>query len=315
MDNGEFGSQLEEIPMSSVRRSGFTLIELLVVIAIIAILIALLVPAVQKVRAAAARTQCQNNLKQIALAMHGHHDAKKYFPSAFETAPSAATPLPGWGWGAFILPYIDQGPLYQSLGIDTGSTFGGGVNPAGTASAQSQLRLAVYRCPGNSDGDLNTQRFNHATSNYRAVSGQRTGTTFANWAENQDQGGVFFQNSRMKIARITDGTSNTLMVGECVFDMQGTPNKWGAIWVGMTGYVSTGTTGIGARVSDVMWFIDDGAGSKINGTDAQAFSSKHTGGAQFAFCDGTVRFFQEGGNLATLRNLAGRDDGIVVNLD
>jgi prepilin-type N-terminal cleavage/methylation domain-containing protein/prepilin-type processing-associated H-X9-DG protein len=295
--------------MNSARRSAFTLIELLVVIAIIAILIALLVPAVQKVRAAAARTQCQNNLKQIALALHGHHDAKKYLPSGYETTTASATmPLAGWGWGTYILPYIDQGPLYQQLGVETGAAF------SQTPTATTQLRLAVYRCPGNSDGDLNTKRFNHATSNYRAVSGTRTGTTqFAGWAENQDHGGVFFQNSRMKMMRITDGTSNTFAVGECVFDMSSSPNKWGAIWAGMTGLGSTGA-GDGARISDVMWWVDDSS-AVINGSAPQAFSSKHGGGAQFAFCDGTVRLIQEGANVATMRFLAGRDDGVVVSLD
>src|SRR5271155_5777258 len=112
-------------PKGSGRPLGFTLIELLVVIAIIAILIALLVPAVQKVREAAARTQCVNNLKQIALATHAFHDANKHFPGNTQneggwnwTFQSTATPT-SWSWLARILPYIDQGPLYQQLGVPT----------------------------------------------------------------------------------------------------------------------------------------------------------------------------------------------------
>src|SRR5437588_4978492 len=104
------------------RRTGFTLVELLVVIALIAVLIALLVPAVQKVREAAARAQCLNNLKQIAVALHSYHDVKKAFPPGYQASvpysDGATDTTPGWGWAAFILPYLEQGTLHGRLNFN-----------------------------------------------------------------------------------------------------------------------------------------------------------------------------------------------------
>src|SRR5476651_2476354 len=127
-------------------RRGFTLIELLVVIAIIAILIALLVPAVQKVREAAARLQCTNNLKQIGLALHAYHGANKQFPPGYvdgNTDP-ASTPDndigPGWGWASFLLPYHEEGNVFNQINFNQG--VGIGVN-----AQVSQMPLAVHQCP------------------------------------------------------------------------------------------------------------------------------------------------------------------------
>jgi Protein of unknown function (DUF1559) len=114
-------------------------------------------------------------------------------------------------------------------------------------------------------------------------------------------------NSKIKITQIKDGTSNTLLVGECMFDKA--TDKWAAIWAGMTGVQPEGTV----RISDVMWWVDNDS-ARINGPAPQAFSSRHPGGAFFAFCDGGIRFFREGGSLDVVRWVAGRHDGQIVDL-
>ena len=287
--------------MKPSTRSGFTLVELLVVIAIIAILIALLVPAVQKVRAAAQRVQCENNLKQIGLAIHNYYSARKVFPAAY-----TATGLnQGWGWGATILPYLEQGPLYQSAGVQN-QVFGLPLK-LGIASPNqwTQTQLEVFRCPSNPAPGLNDQRSLFATSNYRAVAGPNPNYDLI-FIVNDDKGGVMYQNSRTKFEHITDGSSNTLLIGECTLD--DSLSRWAAIWAGMRG------TDTSVHISDVMWWMDP-TSAKINGTAPQAFSSMHTGGAFFLFCDGTVRLVREGADIQGIIWLAGRKDGVIVNPD
>jgi prepilin-type N-terminal cleavage/methylation domain-containing protein/prepilin-type processing-associated H-X9-DG protein len=279
-------------------RPGFTLIELLVVIAIIAILIGLLLPAVQKVREAAARIKCANNLKQLGLACHNYAGVKGCYPPAYK-APNFD---PGWGWGTFILPFLEQQPLFDTLNPEF-KIFGGGSAPA-MPIPLTQTPLKVFRCPADAGPDLNPLRLNHAMSNYRAVMGPTTEPYFY---VDYDYHGVMYQNSRTKIEQIYDGTSNTLAIGECMFDES--IGKRAALWAGMTG-MRDGAIWI----SDVMWYIDQDS-SIINGPAPQAFSSRHPAGAQFVFCDGSVRMFKSGGNFEILRWLAGRDDGVVVNND
>jgi prepilin-type N-terminal cleavage/methylation domain-containing protein/prepilin-type processing-associated H-X9-DG protein len=334
--------------MKAVKRSGFTLIELLVVIAIIAVLIGLLVPAVQQVRAAAMRTQCENNLHQLALAANNYYSDYRRFPPAYATSnPYSTTPDPGWGWGALLLPYIEQKPLYADLNLQTspqpafGPASGFVGPPAGTTTypytdgrptALEQTILPTFRCPADSGIDLNDLRGYFATSNYRAVMGTISVSDpgYGAWVPNCDfsttpyfaappagnprSGGVMFQNSKVTVQMVRDGTSQTLLLGECKLD-ENTPNTnptyagqpWkAALWVGCRG-ISGGSV----YISDVMWWVDE-TNAEINGPAPQSFSSQHVGGAYFAFCDGSVRFFFDSTNPTVVRFLAGRDDGVPV---
>jgi prepilin-type N-terminal cleavage/methylation domain-containing protein/prepilin-type processing-associated H-X9-DG protein len=279
------------------RRRGFTLIELLVVIGIIAVLLGLLLPAVQKVRAAANRVKCENNLRQIALALQKYAGVNGSFPPGYKAPPLGV----GWGWEALLLPDLEQQPLYSRLGLPR-STFGGGANPA-PPTPLTQTPLAVFVCPGDTGPALNPLKYSHAKSNYRGICGQVLPLLFV---ANRDYGGVLFENSCVRIAAITDGTSNTLAVGECSLDLNS--GKSAAIWPGMCS-----TAGRVFTVSDVFWSV--GPGYEINGAGPQSFSSKHGSGASFAFCDGSVRFIDQSVSLATMQVLCGRSDGLAVPAD
>jgi prepilin-type N-terminal cleavage/methylation domain-containing protein/prepilin-type processing-associated H-X9-DG protein len=298
-------------------RRGFTLIELLVVMAIIAILIGLLLPAVQKVREAANRTKCQNNLHEMVIAMHNYETANGYWPPAYRNTdtPQNGQISPGWGWGAYILPYIEQAPLYKALNVDF-SLFGNGANPV-PPTPLMQTVLPIYRCPSDPAPDINSFRNNQGMSNYRAVKGTygAPGTPSPPppypFYTNEDLGGVLFQNSKIKMSDISDGTSNQLAIGECIYDEP--TAKWAASWSGMIGIYNNSIL-----ISCVMWHIDERSDNvTINGPAPQAFGSRHSGGAYFAFCDGSVRFFKEQNTsvMQVLRFLANRKDGAVANPD
>lgn len=281
-----------------ITKNGFTLVELLVVIAIIGILIGMLLPAVQSVREAARRISCANHLRQHGLAGLNFESSQEKFPPAYEGEDD----LPGWAWGSFLLPFTEQQNL-SDFGNVNNSIYGGGANPA-DPSEFSQTPLDLFRCPSDLGPALNPIRLNHAMSNYRAVTGpEGAGAFFADF----DYGGVMYQNSETRIRDIHDGTSQTIFVGECLFDSN--INKRAAVWAGMSG-----RRGNAIWISDVMWWIDNES-AQINGPASQAFSSRHPGGAQFVFCDGSTRFFPDGGNFEILRFLAGRDDGVNVALD
>jgi prepilin-type N-terminal cleavage/methylation domain-containing protein len=279
------------------RRQGFTLIELLVVIAIIAILIALLVPAVQKVREAAARTQCQNNLKQIALSSHGYHDTYKKLPPGQNSQNHVGTLT-------FLLPFVEQTPLYnqlQAAGLaiapNTADAFGNWYN-SGTVQTLARSQPPIFVCPSDNadsrtgqwayiwlDGAALTIRggyFSAASfgrTNYAASGGAigYTSDTFYG-----PLCGPFYNDSTVRIPTITDGTSNTIFFGESIAD-----NAFSnSVIVG-----GVAATWIGAFNMATAWDLAD-SGTPANpsvGYNWHMFSSKHTGIVQFGYGDGSVR--------------------------
>jgi len=269
-------------PPRPQRRRGFTLIELLVVIAIIAILIGMLLPAVQKVREAAARTKCANNLKQLALGMHLYQDTYKTFAPGWLTSVDGTTkvPNPGWSWGTLILPYIEQGNLYTSLGVVVAPdvNINGPVESATTPTpAGTMTKLSLYRCPSDPFGDLNTNHRNFGTSNYVC-------NKEVLWP-----GRISAGNKQNPLAAntIRDGASNTILFGE----RDGTTNV-AAVWAARSSSTSAsfeGRPGYGINPklpsTKTSWTTGD--------NERLAYSSLHTGGTQFAFADGGVRFLND----------------------
>jgi prepilin-type N-terminal cleavage/methylation domain-containing protein/prepilin-type processing-associated H-X9-DG protein len=272
-----------------IRRRGFTLVELLVVIAIIAILIAMLVPAVQRVREAAARTECRNNLKQMGLALHGYHDRHKLFPPGYRSnvGPGNVDLGPGWGWASFILDDLEQGNLQKQINFN--------LDIGNSANAVSRVQiLPVFRCPSDIPPAGGTfvpsgHTASLAHGNYVAV--------FGNNEIEDDPGagnGVFFRNSKIRIGHITDGTSNTLLVGER------SANLALATWTGaLTGADEAPALCLGAADHPP----NDPA------AHAEDFWSRHTQGVNFLFADGTVRNLSNGIDPIVFQSLATRAGG------
>jgi prepilin-type N-terminal cleavage/methylation domain-containing protein len=285
------------------RRAGFTLVELLVVIAIIAILIGLLLPAVQKVRESAARTQCKNNLKQIALALHMYQDAFHSFPWGAD--------VHGWAWSAYLLPFIEQQGLYGQLNISV-NTLQNAVNdvPPG-ALKLIQTPIKTYRCPSDLVGDLNENRafMNSsntpvfgATSNYVGNGGDDSLQSFDGIFQAANPWpflGPVPGSPPIRFADISDGTSNTFLVGErstISFGPAGnqTNPNFAGVWAGYPAWLFLGSPGSDNNMAETCWRMNDGAYMTIpGGTPNQAFASLHTAGSNFAFCDASVQFITQ----------------------
>ncbi|WP_010586129.1 DUF1559 family PulG-like putative transporter [Schlesneria paludicola] len=307
---------------SKVRR-GFTLIELLVVIAIIAVLIALLLPAVQQAREAARRTQCKNALKQIGLAFHNYLDANLCFPPGYiskvpQNQNNGEKSL--WSWGALILPYIDQGNLYNTL--QPGPQL---LEAQLVANPQAcKTPLTVFRCASDTGPPLNTYQdsqtadtsttagYNYrsdvpdtngtnqtiATSNYVGVGGSGTSTTpLVDPTIYGKALGMMAQNSKISDRDIVDGMSNTLMVGERAWQYKSFV-VGAATVLGFSATVDAQNTNGSVKIGQL-----NALGIGYNGLnhfnvpptnhDRRGFSSNHVGGVHFVMADGSVRFISE----------------------
>jgi len=273
------------------RDRGFTLIELLVVIAIIAILISLLLPAVQQAREAARRTQCRNNLAQLGLAMHNYDMAYEMLPPGVVNPTGPIKTVPSgyhMSWLVQLLPYVDQVSVYQHIDFTVGAYDPKNAKPR-------KVILPVFTCPS---FPMSGRVQNVAQTNYAGVHHDSETPIAA------DNNGVLFLNSSIRYSQITDGASNTLMIGEKSY------NRFSLGWMSGTRSSLRNTGSINAEV--VRQFLRRGrpGGPAAPGaTVVGGFSSAHVGGALFALADGSVRFLSENTDPATFRNLGNRADG------
>jgi prepilin-type N-terminal cleavage/methylation domain-containing protein len=334
-----------------MRRKAFTLVELLVVIAIIGILVALLLPAVQQAREASRRSSCSNNLKQIGLAFQTYHDVYNNLPIGMTDDDTN-----NYGWGVYILPQMEQSPIFDGMmnastpqwffhkpgghkrppmapttqtepwDIDQGSSWVRPQTNVADANGRVFVRtvLQPYICPSNvlpvQDDDL------FAQSSYCGNAGWLESIAgfgcHASWQGHNQNGPVVFDNHNRisyhcTLAAVTDGTSNTILVGE----VSETENVHQAnigdgafpIWAGGNEERGCGDKlGIGSalRVIDNNYWIN----RRTSGDSNLAFGSKHPGGAQFALVDGSARFISQNVDINTYKFLGGRNDGNAVEM-
>ncbi|MBN9518464.1 DUF1559 domain-containing protein [bacterium] len=287
------------------RRHAFTLIELLVVIAIIAILIGLLLPAVQKVREAAARSTCSNNLKQIALAAANYESANGALPPGNNSASQIGTL-------AYLLPYVEQDNIAKMIELTklvipaTGGVWYGG----GSWSAANN-RVKTFQCPTDNSDGITPSGGKWAyvyTGGYTIYAGSWGPTDYpglgmTNYASNAGYIGAgdaqlcgpYFTDSKTRMTTITDGTSNTIGFGEYLGGHNPGTRDFVSVWMG-TGAIPTA------------WGLTETS-------EWYQFGGRHTGGVLFGFCDGSVRSLRRGMDTNTFIYLSGMSEGVVVPAD
>jgi prepilin-type N-terminal cleavage/methylation domain-containing protein/prepilin-type processing-associated H-X9-DG protein len=320
------------------RERGFTLIELLVVIAIIAILIGLLLPAVQKVRDAAARSSCQNKIKQLALALHNYHDANSKLPPGCQEDvlpnPNPAgntTYIKGTSWIVFCLPYIEQEALYRQY------NFTQAYNSTANGLVGANVVPTIY-CPGGPDPkrylDPNSNVTTNPSTHYYGVMGPgyptnptnitingvsypyTVGNAGANGAwsahgmlsQYRETSGSVSTFRQVKITDVTDGSSNTLMVAEMSMNLPASQSNQYRTWI-------RGNNGGAGACKVVNYPINSTFYNGSNNFNAISFGSNHSGGCNFAMGDASVRFLRQSIDLNVYMASSSMNSGEVVSLD
>ncbi len=321
-------------------RAGFTLVELLVVIAVIGILVALLLPAVQAAREAARRTSCANNLKQLGLALHLHHDTMKYFPSQRDDAFAPTVPhfrsFYRWSPLALLTPYLEQSNIYNRIDLRQPLyVFSPGPPPSVTAhpdlAEEVAIRVDVFHCPSDTNDRISAE---WGATNYVACQG--SGLNGGNY---RGADGLFYIDSRKRFRDIQDGTSHTAAFSESLLGHGGPSITRGQANQGPQGALASVWNAAAPTIDD-SWCLNDGspvlfqrgekwADGSVNDTGYHHFRppnskindcysrfaalksarSHHPGGVMLLLADGSVRFVSENVQLITWRNVGAIADG------
>ncbi len=294
-------------------QGGFTLIELLVVVSIMGVVFGLLLAGVQKVREAAARTQCVNNLKQIGLALLNYHEAFRLFPPGYVSKHDAAgdDTGPGWGWAAFILPQMEQQNLFTTIRFDQNI-----ADPVNSAARVQPIK--TYICPSDSvPATWTATQYTLTGAPIAPICDVASASYIGNFGITEpgvNGEGIFCRGSPIAITDIKDGASLTMMAGERSF-------RWcQATWVGSVtnaGMVPPpGSPALGGEWNAsgfVLGHTFEGSGGPGSpGTEVNGFASQHPGGSNFLFADGHVQFLQTSMNHQVYKALSTRAGGEVI---